>query len=67
MAEGHDRVEAGAAHDVGRGGEHASSIVLPVWDGVDHPEDHPPADSLRGQPARPAQPVTNTSVAPAEV
>jgi len=49
-------VVPGAAHDVGRGGEHLSALVLPLWDGVelDHPDEHPPAGSLRGQPTRPA-------------
>lgn len=45
----------GVGHDVGRGGEHASSLVLPLWpEGVDHPDDLPPPGSLRGQPTRPA-------------
>jgi len=53
-------VTPGAAHLVGRGGAHGSSLVLPVWpDGVDHPEDLPPAGSLRGQPVRPATPIAN--------
>jgi hypothetical protein len=55
-------VEPGAGHDVGRGGEHASALVLPVWDGVDAPEEHPPAGSLRGQPCRPARPIANVEV-----
>jgi hypothetical protein len=47
-------VVAGAGHDVGRGGEHASTLVLPRWDvALDLPEDHAPPGSLRGQPARP--------------
>lgn len=60
-------VEAGAGHDVGWGGHHASVLVLPVWDGVhevaatEAPE-HPPADALRGQPARVARPIVNTAV-----
>ncbi len=60
-------VAAGAGHDVGWGGEHASVLVLPVWDGVhevaaaEAPE-HPPADALRGQPARAARPIVNTAV-----
>jgi predicted acyl esterase len=49
-----------AEHAVGRGGAHPSSLVLPVWDlDVGHPEDHPPAGSLRGQPVRPASPIAN--------
>jgi hypothetical protein len=51
----------GAGHDVGRGNGHASSVVLPFWPvGVDHPLDHPPAGSLRGQPMRPATKIHNT-------
>ena len=53
-------VEEGASHLVGRGGVHASALVLPVWDvELDHPEDLPPAGSLRGQPCRPAEPIHN--------
>lgn len=52
-------VEAGAAHLVGRGGAHASALVLPAWSGVDHPEDLPAADAVRGQPARPALTLRN--------
>jgi len=45
----------GATHDVGLGGAHASSLVLPVWPvDVEHPADHPAPGSLRGQPVRPA-------------
>ncbi len=51
---------AGARHGVGVGGTHASALVLPVWvQGVPHPEDHPPAGSLRGQPVRDAEPIRN--------
>jgi predicted acyl esterase len=50
----------GAAHGVGRGGSHASSLVLPVWPVVlDHPDDHPEPDAHRGQPSRPAAPIVN--------
>jgi predicted acyl esterase len=52
-------VEAGAAHLVGRGGAHASALVLPVWDGVDPHPDHPAADAVRGQPSRRARPIRN--------
>lgn len=52
--------EPDAVHGVGIGGEHASRLVLPILDGVDHPSDHPPADSLRGQPSRPARPIVNS-------
>ncbi|MEZ5320774.1 MAG: CocE/NonD family hydrolase [Microthrixaceae bacterium] len=55
-------VVPGARHLVGVGGEHASSLVLPVWadasTSVDHGEP-PDAGSLRGQPARPAPPIAN--------
>jgi hypothetical protein len=55
-------VADGARHLVGRGGGHATALVLPVWPvGVGHPDDHPPAGSLRGQPSRAAQPIVNTS------
>jgi predicted acyl esterase len=56
-------VEQGAGHDVGHGGERASVLVLPVLDGIEHPEDHPEPDSMRGQPSRPARPISNTSAA----
>ena len=48
-------VVEGAAHGIGWGGDRPSALVLPVWDDVelDHPEDHAPAGSLRGQPTRP--------------
>jgi predicted acyl esterase len=50
----------GASHLVGLGADHPSALVLPVWPaGVDHPEDLPPAGSLRGQPVRDAQPINN--------
>ena len=53
-------VVAGAVHEIGRGGDHASALVLPAWDDVelDLPEDHPPAAALRGQPSRPYVPRT---------
>ncbi len=54
-------VSDGAQHAVGTGGAHASSLVLPHWPvHIDHPEDHPPAGSLRGRPARDAAPIANT-------
>lgn len=47
-------VRPGAAHEVGRGGARASSLVLPEWDvDLDHPPEHAPPGSLRGQPTRP--------------
>ncbi len=56
-------VVEGAGHDVGRGGAHASSLVLPVWDGVEHPEEHPAPDAVRGQPSRSARPIRNVDAA----
>ena len=56
-------VVEGAGHDVGWGPEHPSALVLPVWDGVDVPEEPPPADALRGQPSRPAAPLRNVASA----
>jgi putative CocE/NonD family hydrolase len=54
-------VEPGAAHRVGRGGEHASSLVLGVWPvELEHDPEHPSPDAHRGQPCRPAQPIRNT-------
>ena len=53
-------VVEGAAHGVGRGGERASSMVLPVWPVLlDHPVDAPAPDAHRGQPSRPASPIAN--------
>ncbi len=48
----------GAVQTVGVGGEHATCLVLPVWDEVpEYPADLPPAGALRGQPCREALPV----------
>ena len=53
----------GATHLVGRSADHPSSLVLPIWSlELDHPDDYPPAGSLRGQPCRPAQGIQNVSV-----
>lgn len=53
-------VVEGAAHRVGRGAGHASSLVLPVWPReIDHPAEHPDPDAHRGQPCRPALPIRN--------
>ncbi|WCO66812.1 CocE/NonD family hydrolase [Iamia majanohamensis] len=58
-------VRAGAAHGVGCGGDHASSLVVPRWPiTLDHPEEHPPPDAHRGQPCRPAAPIRNRSRQP---
>ena len=52
----------GAAHEVGRGGAQASSLVLPLWPvDLDHDPVHPHADAHRGQPSRPAEPIHNTA------
>jgi predicted acyl esterase len=54
-------VQERASHLVGRGGEHPSSLVLPVWPVVlDHDPEHPAAEAHRGQPSRPARPIANT-------
>lgn len=56
-------VVEGATHLVGRSADHPSSLVLPVWSlDLDHPDDYPPAGSLRGQPSRPAEAIRNVSV-----
>jgi predicted acyl esterase len=56
-------VQEGASHRVGRGGAHASSLVLPVWAiELDHEPDHPHPDAHRGQPSRPAGPIANTEL-----
>ncbi len=47
----------GATHEVGIGGAHATSLVLPVIPTPDHPADLPAADAIRGQVNRPALPV----------
>lgn len=59
-------VRPGAAHLVGRGGEHPSSMVLPVWPvHLAHDAEHPDPAAHRGQPCRPAGPIHNTSATPA--
>ncbi len=56
-------VQPGASHLVGRGGEHASSLVLPAWPvHLDHDEEHPDPSAHRGQPCRPAEAIHNTVV-----
>jgi putative CocE/NonD family hydrolase len=55
-------VVEGASHMVGRGGAHASALVLPIWHAeVGHPEDLPPHGALRGQPAREVRPIRNVT------
>ena len=59
-------VRDGAQHLVGRGGAHASSLVLPRWPvHLAHDADHPGPDAHRGQPCRPAIAIRNTTAAPA--
>jgi hypothetical protein len=45
---------------VGRGGEHASSLMMPTITGVPVAEGLPPCPSLRGQPCREYRAVANT-------
>jgi predicted acyl esterase len=45
---------------LGRGGEAASSVVLPVLRGIDVPDALPVCPSLRGQPCRPFVDVSNS-------
>ncbi len=53
-------VVEGASHEVGRGGAHASSLVLPIWDeALGHSDDYPHPEALRGQPTRPIVPIAN--------
>ena len=53
-------VTHGAAHEVGRGGHHPSSLVLPVWPtDLGYDRDYPHPDALRGQPARPVKDIHN--------
>lgn len=59
-------VEAGAEHLVGRGGAHASSLVLPRWPvQLAHDDAHPGPDAHRGQPCRRALPIHNVAATPA--
>lgn len=48
-------VKPGVTHELGRGGDRRSALVLPAWYDaeLDLPDDHAPAGSLRGQPTRP--------------
>ena len=64
---GHDRGtwkfdtigDAGEERLVGRGGDHASSIVLSLVEGIDVPAGEPPCPSLRGQACRTYEPRAN--------
>lgn len=53
--------EAGDEVTIGRGGEHASSIVLATVDGVEVTGDLPACPSLRGQACRPYAEYANMS------
>lgn len=65
---GHDRAtwkfdtigEPGESRDIGRGGEHASSLTLALVDGIEVPAGDPECPSLRGQACRPYEPLPNT-------
>jgi predicted acyl esterase len=50
----------GDAVEIGRGGDHASSLVLSLVDGVDVPAGDPPCPGLRGQACRPYEESENT-------
>ena len=66
---GHDRGtwrfdtigDPGDTRDVGRGGEHASSLSLLLVDGVEVPAGLPDCPTLRGQACRDYEPLPNTS------
>lgn len=45
---------------IGRGGEHATSLVMPKVDGLEIPEGLPACNTLRGQPCRDYIEVSNT-------
>lgn len=49
-------------HRVGTGGVAASSVALPVLDGLPVPTPLPACPSLRGQPCRPTPPIDNVVV-----
>jgi predicted acyl esterase len=54
----------GTSHLVGRGGAHASALVLPQWPVQLAHDPLPPApEAHRGQPCRPAAPIRNTDPA----
>lgn len=52
--------EAGEERQVGRGGEHASSVVLSLVEGIDVPPGDAPCPTLRGQACRPYEELPNT-------
>lgn len=53
--------DPGDSRDIGRGGEHASSITLAVVDGIEVPPGFPACPSLRGQACRDYVPQPNTA------
>jgi predicted acyl esterase/poly(3-hydroxybutyrate) depolymerase len=53
---------AEATHVIGTGGDHQSSIALPVISGMEAPMPLPACNSLRGQPCRTAPPIENVVV-----
>ncbi len=65
---GHDRAtwkfdtlgEEGDRRDVGRGGDHASSITLNLVEGIEVPAGLPECPSLRGQACRDVESLPNT-------
>ena len=56
------RVEGESPYDVviGRGGKHATGLVMPPIEGVEIPDGLPASNTLRGQPCRDFVEVTNT-------
>jgi predicted acyl esterase len=53
-------VPAGTDVVIGRGGKHATGLVMPTIDGVEIPDGLPACNTLRGQPCRDFVEVTNT-------
>ncbi|HEX7135456.1 MAG TPA: CocE/NonD family hydrolase [Iamia sp.] len=56
-----DTIGDGLDVEIGRGGEHASSVVLALVDGIDVAAGDPPCPSLRGQACRPYEESENRS------
>jgi len=48
--------------ELGRGGEHASSLRMTILPDIDIPDGYPPCPSLRGQPCRDDAPVDNVVI-----
>ncbi len=53
-------IPAGTEMTIGRGGDHATGLVMPTISGVEIPEGLPACNTLRGQPCRDFVEVTNT-------